>query len=84
VRAEVVHAQLGDHGGGAGTRPRRTHPAAIRPAVAGRRDEIDPLDEWVRGLDGRAAYVDRLGAARVDGLRPEPRPSGSVDYGSYR
>lgn len=42
------------------------------------------LDEWVRGLDGRAAYVDRLGAARVDGLRPEPRPSGSVDYGSYR
>ncbi|MEO8639562.1 MAG: CoA-transferase [Chloroflexota bacterium] len=42
------------------------------------------LNEWVRGLDGRAAYVERLGAARVDKLRPDPRPSGSVDYGSYR
>ncbi|MEX0625536.1 MAG: CoA-transferase [Chloroflexota bacterium] len=42
------------------------------------------LDEWVRGLDGRAAYVDRMGPARLDALRPEPRPSGSVDYGSYR
>ena len=42
------------------------------------------LDEWVRGLDGRAAYVERLGAATVEALRPEPRPSGSVDYGSYR
>jgi glutaconate CoA-transferase subunit A len=42
------------------------------------------LAEWVRGLDGRAAYVDRLGSEAVDALRPEPRPSGSVDYGSYR
>ncbi|MBA3687235.1 MAG: CoA transferase subunit A [Chloroflexi bacterium] len=42
------------------------------------------LDEWVRSLDGRAAYVDRLGPAKVDALRPDPRPSGSVDYGSYR
>jgi glutaconate CoA-transferase subunit A len=42
------------------------------------------LDEWVRSLDGRAAYVERLGADRVEALRPEPRPSGSVDYGSYR
>lgn len=42
------------------------------------------LDEWVRGLDGRAAYVERLGSERVAALRPEPRPSGSVDYGSYR
>ena len=42
------------------------------------------LDEWVRGLDGRAAYVERLGADRIDQLRPDPRPSGSVDYGSYR
>jgi glutaconate CoA-transferase subunit A len=42
------------------------------------------LDEWVRGLEGRAAYVDRLGAHAVEALRPEPRPSGSVDYGSYR
>ena len=42
------------------------------------------LDEWVRGLDGRADYVDRLGSDAVAALRPEPRPSGSVDYGSYR
>jgi len=42
------------------------------------------LDEWVLGLDGRAAYVDRMGAEALEGLRPEPRPSGSVDYGSYR
>ena len=42
------------------------------------------LDEWVRGLDGRAGYVDRLGPDRVDALRPDSRPSGSVDYGSYR
>ena len=42
------------------------------------------LDEWVLGLDGRAAYVARMGAGALDALRPEPRPSGSVDYGSYR
>ena len=42
------------------------------------------LDEWVRDLDGRAAYVERMGAAAVEALRPEPRLSGSVDYGSYR
>ena len=42
------------------------------------------LDEWVRGLDGRAAYVERLGTDRIEQLRPDPRPSGSVDYGSYR
>ena len=42
------------------------------------------LDEWVLGLDGRAAYVDRMGVAALDALRPDPRPSGSVDYGSYR
>jgi len=42
------------------------------------------LDEWVLGLDGRAAYADRLGPEAVAALRPDPRPSGSVDYGSYR
>ena len=41
------------------------------------------LDEWVYCLDGRADYVRRMGPA-LDALRPEPRPSGSVDYGSYR
>ena len=42
------------------------------------------LDEWVIGLDGRAAYVARLGSEAIDALRPDPRPSGSVNYGSYR
>ena len=42
------------------------------------------LDEWVLGLDGRAAYANRLGAEAVAALRPDSRPSGSVDYGSYR
>jgi glutaconate CoA-transferase, subunit A len=42
------------------------------------------LDEWVHGLDGRAAYVERLGADAVAALRHGTRPSGSVDYGSYR
>ncbi len=42
------------------------------------------LDEWVLGLDGRAAYLERMGDGALDALRPEPRPSGSVDYGSYR
>jgi len=42
------------------------------------------LDEWVIGLDGRAAYVDRFGSAAMEALRPEPRPSGTVDYGRYR
>jgi len=42
------------------------------------------LDEWVIGLDGRADYLARLDSDTVDALRPDPRPSGSVDYGSYR
>ena len=42
------------------------------------------LDEWVRGLAGRGEYMDRLGSDAVEALRPEPRPSGSVDYGSHR
>ncbi len=41
------------------------------------------LDEWVHGLDGRAAYMDKLGVDRVASLRPGSAPSGSVDYGSY-
>ena len=42
------------------------------------------LREWVYGLDGRAEYLSKLGAARVESLRPGPAPSGSVDYGAYR
>jgi glutaconate CoA-transferase subunit A len=42
------------------------------------------LDEWVRGVSGRAEYVEKLGAERLAGLKPGPAPSGEVDYGEYR
>jgi len=42
------------------------------------------LDEWVRGVSGRAEYVAKLGSERLAELRPGPAPSGSVDYGDYR
>jgi glutaconate CoA-transferase subunit A len=43
------------------------------------------LREWVHDLDGRAAYLDRLGPERLAALRPSgTAPSGSVDYGEYR
>src|SRR5256712_1573609 len=37
------------------------------------------LREWVLGVDGRPAYVEKLGSERVAALRPGPAPSGSVD-----
>jgi glutaconate CoA-transferase subunit A len=43
------------------------------------------LDEWVRGVGGRAGYLEKLGPDRVASLRPSASaPSGSVDYGEYR
>ena len=41
------------------------------------------LREWVYDLDGRGAYLEKLGADRINSLRPGPAPSGSVDYGAY-
>jgi glutaconate CoA-transferase subunit A len=42
------------------------------------------LDEWVRGVSGRAEYVEKLGAERVASLRRSAAaPSGWVDYGDY-
>jgi glutaconate CoA-transferase subunit A len=41
------------------------------------------LREWVYDLDGRAAYLDKLGAERLAGLKPGSAPSGSVEYGRY-
>jgi glutaconate CoA-transferase subunit A len=42
------------------------------------------LDEWVYGTSGRAEYVEKLGADRLQSLKPSGRaPSGSVDYGVY-
>jgi glutaconate CoA-transferase subunit A len=42
------------------------------------------LDEWVHGVSGRAEYMAKLGEERMASLRPEPAPSGVVDYGAYR
>jgi glutaconate CoA-transferase subunit A len=43
------------------------------------------LREWVYDLDGRTAYLDKLGEERLAALRPSaPAPSGPVDYGTYR
>jgi glutaconate CoA-transferase subunit A len=41
------------------------------------------LRDWVYDLDGRAAYVEKLGTDRVAALRPGSAPSGVVDYGMY-
>ncbi len=41
------------------------------------------LRDWVYGLDGRAAYREKLGTERVAALKPGSAPSGSVDYGRY-
>ena len=41
------------------------------------------LDEWVLGTSNHAEYVEMMGAAHWDGLRPEPALSGEVDYGRY-
>ena len=42
------------------------------------------LRDWVHDLDGRGAYLEKLGEERVSSLRPGSAPSGSVDYGDYR
>ena len=43
------------------------------------------LDEWVHGLGGRAEYMERLGAATRERIRPSgPAPAGPIDYGEYR
>lgn len=41
------------------------------------------LDEWVYGVADPAAYVDKLGAARVRRLAVGSAPSGSVNYGVH-
>jgi glutaconate CoA-transferase subunit A len=42
------------------------------------------LDEWVYGLENHAAYVQKIGQAYLDKLKPEPLLAQSVDYGRYR
>jgi glutaconate CoA-transferase, subunit A len=42
------------------------------------------LDEWVYGVPDHAAYLEKLGQQRLDGLRPGPAPASAVDYGEYK
>jgi glutaconate CoA-transferase subunit A len=42
------------------------------------------LRAWVYDLDGRPAYLEKLGEERLASLQPDLAPSGSVDYGAYR
>ncbi|MEU4450474.1 CoA-transferase [Nocardioides sp. NPDC023903] len=42
------------------------------------------LEEWVHQVPDRAAYLDKLGAERWDGLGVAPRPSQPVDFGRRR
>jgi glutaconate CoA-transferase subunit A len=44
----------------------------------------DWLRDWVHGVTGRAEYVEKLGAERLEALRPGAALSGEVDYGAYR
>jgi glutaconate CoA-transferase, subunit A len=51
------------------------------------RDEADTvawLEEWVRGVDDRTAYLEKLGAGTLERLRPEKAEASPVDYGRYR
>jgi glutaconate CoA-transferase, subunit A len=41
------------------------------------------LDEWVYGVASRAEYLDKLGQAHLDRLRPGEAWSGEVNYGRY-
>jgi glutaconate CoA-transferase subunit A len=41
------------------------------------------LKEWVYDLQTHDDYLEKMGAAHWDGLRPEPAMSGEVNYGRY-
>jgi glutaconate CoA-transferase, subunit A len=41
------------------------------------------LQEWVYGLANHREYVQKMGDARMDALKPEEALSGQVDYGRY-
>ena len=52
--------------------------------IAKEQETLDAwLDEWVHGLANHREYVQKYGDAYWDALRPEPAPSGEVDYGRY-
>lgn len=42
------------------------------------------LGDWIYGVDDRAGYIEKLGTATLERLRPAPALSAPVDYGGYR
>jgi glutaconate CoA-transferase subunit A len=42
------------------------------------------LEEWVYSVPDRATYVKKLGASKLQGIRPGTAPAHPVDYGDYR
>jgi glutaconate CoA-transferase subunit A len=42
------------------------------------------LDEWVYGVQGRAAYLKKLGPDVLERLKPGAAPASPIDYGAYR
>jgi glutaconate CoA-transferase subunit A len=42
------------------------------------------LQEWVYSIPDRAAYLGKLGASKLDSLKPGSAPAYPVDYGEYR
>jgi len=42
------------------------------------------LEEWVHGIQDRATYVEKLGQAKLQELKPGTAPAAPVDYGDYR
>lgn len=44
---------------------------------------IEWLDEWVHGVDDRAAYMEKLRGERPLDLEPTPAPAEPIDMGAY-
>lgn len=42
------------------------------------------LQEWVYAVEDHQAYLDKLGASRLERLKPGSAPAHSIDYGVYR
>jgi glutaconate CoA-transferase subunit A len=42
------------------------------------------LEEWVYGIEDRAAYLKKLGDERLSHLKPAPALAAPVDYGAYK
>jgi len=83
--AAVVHLPWGAHPSPVQGRYNRDHAvyAQYHAASATAEGARAWLDEWVLGVPDHAAYLRKLGRARLDALRPKAsRLAAPVDYGS--